>query len=118
MLSLSINPNSVILNDTALREFYEKLAPAQKKAPIERYMPKVGSCPTIPLPLRFDILYEVNKEVVSMMCLIPKYDNDFTLNAIILGFMEAIYPGKGSPILFNYAQYLSDNIHFQLYNFH
>ena len=66
-------------------------------------MSKGGSCPTTPLPFSSDILFEVNKEVVSMMCLIPKYDNYFTLDATILGFMEAICLGKGSPILFNYA---------------
>ena len=103
MFSLLINPNSVILNDIVLKGFYEKLTPTEKNAPVERYMPKGGSCPTTLLPFRFDILSEVNKEVASMMCIILGYGNDSILDATILGFMEAICPGKGSPILFNYA---------------
>ena len=77
-------------------------------------MSKGGSCPTTPLPYRSNILSEVNKEVVSMMCLILGYDNDSTLDTTILGLIEAIYLEKGSPTLFNYAQYPFDNIHLHL----
>jgi len=90
----------------------------RKKALVERYMLKEGSCPKTPLPYKSYILQDTKKEVVSMMCLILGYDDDSTLDSTILGFMEVICLGQGSPTLFNYAQYLSDNIHFQLHNFH
>ena len=70
MLSLSINPNYVILNDIVLIELYER-SHLLRKSPwwmVGRYMAKEGSFSAIPLPFRYDILSKVNKKVVSMMC--------------------------------------------------
>jgi hypothetical protein len=53
-----------------------------------------------------------------MICLIMSYDYDDTIDEVILGMMERIFPSnKVGPNNFNYTQYFSDVIHNQFLQF-
>jgi hypothetical protein len=65
-----------------------------------------------------NIFPNISRQFTTIMCSLLGYDHEKIVDEAIIGFMSFICPPSLKPLVkFNYAQYLVDNIHFQLIEF-
>ena len=60
---------------------------------------------------------EGSRHVISMLSFILGYFTDEHTDESILGFLFTFTPGKPPSVIFDYAGFIADNIHYQLINF-
>ena len=60
------------------------------------------------------IFFERTRHIITMLSCILGYFNDEHVDASILGFLSTFSLGQPPATIFNFSQYLADNIHEQL----
>ena len=60
---------------------------------------------------------EASRQVISMLSFILGYFNDEFTDASILGFLSTLSPGQPPAMIFDFARFIADNIHYQLAKF-
>jgi len=67
--------------------------------------------PNTPPLYKSNILPQISRQDITMMCLILGYDHDRTIDVVILGFVSSIFPPFENYITkFIYGQFLVDII--------
>jgi len=85
---------------------------------LQSYLGQNINVPEDNVILKIDMFPETYKKIIAMMIAILENDDDKTVDQYILGIMSSIFPPTLKPLVkYNYAQYLVDNIHFQLSEF-
>jgi hypothetical protein len=97
--------NQVILNEEELGNQFNSLSLQQKYS--LKLLLANANFSELKFSIPSSIFIKTVKDVIAMTCLIMEYDNECTIDNIILGFIFKIYQSEK----FNFVEYLSDVIH-------
>ena len=74
-------------------------------------MPSYVEIPKLNSPYSTSKFPEGSRHVIYMLSFILGYFTDEHTDESILGFLSTFVPGQGPSIIYNYAEYIDDNIH-------
>lgn len=98
-------------------ELYNKLTFPQGAQIFESFLPKNVELPRTSPPYPASIFPEMSKKVISMVTRLLGYYTDQWVDEIVLGFLSTFAVCKQPSLLFNYSQFLANEIHEQLVNY-
>ena len=114
MLQMKHDPNSVSLSIEDLTQLYLNLYFSAKFNIFQNFWPTHVNVPKVNPPFdTFDFLEET-RQIVSMLSFILGYNNDEFTDASILCFLSTLTLGQPPSIIYNFAKFITENMHYQL----
>ena len=114
LLQLSHDPRAVSLSIEDLTQMYLDLDFPRNFIILQNFMPNHVNIPKV--NTRYDTFdfSEGSRKIISMLSFILGYANDEFTDAFILGFLSTLSPGQHPELVFNFAKFIADNMHYQL----
>ena len=114
MLQLSHDPWVVSFSIEYLTQMYLDLDFPRKFMILQNFMPNHVNLPKVNPPYDTSDFSEGSRQIISMLSFILGYANDEFTDASILGFLSTLSPGQHPELVFNFAKFIADNMHYQL----
>jgi hypothetical protein len=118
MMRWSINPDSEPLNELVATKSFRELESKDRVSLLQSYLCTNLDVPGDNVVIQTNLFPETSQKIISMISMILGKVNDLTVDEFVLGIMVSIFPITTKPITkFNYAQFIADQIHYQLSEF-
>ena len=114
MLQLSHDPRAISLPIEDLTQMYLDLDFPRKFEILQNFMPNHVNLPKVNPPYDTFDFPEGSRQVISMLSFFLGYVNDEFTDASIFGFLSTLSPGQQPELVFDFAKFIADNIHYQL----
>ena len=112
MLQLSHDPQAVSLSIEDLTQMYLDLDFPRKFEILQNFMPNHVNLPKVNPHYDTFGFPEGSRQIISMLSFILGYANDEFTDASILGFLYTLSPGQQPKLVFNFAKFIIDNMHY------
>ena len=114
MLQLNHDLNNASLSIEDLTQLYLDLYFASKFKIFKIFWPTHVHVPKVNPPFdTFDFPSET-RQIVSMLSFILGYNSDEFTDVAILGFLSTLSLGQPPSIVYNFAKFIAENMHYQL----
>ena len=114
MLQIQPRPDEIPLSIEALTQLYLNLDFPKRFQIFQTFMPSSVEIPKINPPSPSLKFSERTRHIISMLSFIFGYFTDEHVDVAVLGFLSTFTPGHPPTTIFNFSQYLADNMHEQL----
>jgi hypothetical protein len=118
MMRCPLNPDSEPLNELVATKYFRKLKSKDRFSLLQSYLYTNIEVPGDNIVIQSNLFPETSHKIISMISMILGKNNDLTVDEFVLGIMVLICSITTKLITkFNYAQFLADQIHYQISEF-
>jgi hypothetical protein len=118
MMRWPLNPDNEALNEFISAKCFRELKLEERVTLLQSYLCRKLDVPDDNVVIESNLFPEVSQKIISMISAILGKINDSTVDEFVLGIMVSIFLITTKPLTrFNYAQFLADQIHYQLSEF-
>ena len=114
MLQIQSRLDEIYFSIEALTHLYLNLDFPKRFQIFQTFIPSSIEIPKINPPYPYAKFFERTRHIISMLSFILGYFTDEHADVAVLVFLSTFTPGQPPSTIFNFAQYLADNIHEQL----